>query len=355
MARKAFDELGLPADSEERQELAKKEAEVLAAGPPEPEAGPSRKPSPPQRSSLSPVKRSELAQESSRAASPSSAPPKKDQKERTKVGKQIAKMRSDHMKRTASLPPPNVKGSSQTSEQVEATSVSPPTEPVKPPKAKPKPKVESAKSAKPAEKKASPPGAAKRKQSAERRESSARDDTSSDDSSGEDRGRRRAPKSTNATANGNGKAAAAAANAVPSKRHKSPVYTSSDDDTLQSKAKRKRDENDTPTRLLPSFKRRTSDEPIKSKDAKTNGHREGTPRTPSNPDIKELRKRYEELYPKYEKLASSLATLYQTAERVRDGAGSPGPLPNESDLANKVKQWEEWHRELESIRSWFSA
>lgn len=356
LARKAFDELGLAPDAEERQELDKKESEALAEGPPQipSQPEPSRNPSPVKRSSISPVKRTSTspvkqgAVETSRAASPAgngAKKPAKDKTERTKLGKQIAKMRNDHIKRTSSLPNTKTDGGTA-SPRVGSPKVLPEEDP-KP--AKPAAtKKDEAKKRQP-----SPTGSVKRKRTGERR-GSARNYTSSDDSSDGERGRRRAPKATNASVNGGGKAAATATTAGSSKRRTSPVYTSSDDDK-RSKQKRKRDNPETQERLLPSFKRRPSSDDDKRKIPNANGHRETTPRTPSAPDAKELRRRYEELFPRYERLASTLAGLYQTAERVRDGDGSPGPLPSESDLAVKVAQWEEWHRELEGIRAWFAA
>ncbi|EKD01378.1 hypothetical protein A1Q2_04325 [Trichosporon asahii var. asahii CBS 8904] len=108
LARQAFDELGLAPDAEERDELDQKEREALGST----GSGASASPAPQPAPSLSPVKQKQLSLSPqkplpslSRSASPAGAPAapaptKKAAKAagpKTKVAKQIAKMRNDHI------------------------------------------------------------------------------------------------------------------------------------------------------------------------------------------------------------------------------------------------------------------
>jgi hypothetical protein len=55
----------------------------------------------------------------------------------------------------------------------------------------------------------------------------------------------------------------------------------------------------------------------------------------------------------YEQLARSLASDFQNAERLREG-GSPAPgATAEADIAGKMAQYQEYHKELEDIKAWF--
>lgn len=411
LARAAFDELGLQPDDWERAELDRKEKEALATAPRErspPEIQlPPKLVSPPKPVSVSPAKAAVPLAPSlppSRCESPAlgtasssaatgkkGAPKEKGGTARTKVGKQIAKMRSEHVaKRASSLP--NSKGVDGTAsprlgptspEDVSPPAKKEPSPPVKkeptPPKVTKKEKekpVKAEKGEKPPSKaeKSSPPetkrplAKAERKVSVDKKRPQRRDYTSSEDSDSDDgrrgRGRERAVKSAT-----NGKKASAAASASAAtngsvKRRASPAYTSSDEEKPKRKRldkrreTRERDEDKVEDRPLPSFKRRMPT-PL-DLDKKTNGHSTPnlrSPRTPvtTHPDAKVLRRRYDELYPQYEKLSASLAAQFHAAERVRTGDGSPGSLMPESEVQKTVAQWEGWHRELEDIRSWFSG
>lgn len=398
LARKAFDELGLPPDAEERTELDAKEKEALATAPRErspPEMMlPPKIVSPPKPAAVSPTKPVKALTPSlppSRAESPALGPTTskktaaKDKAGRTKIGKQIAKMRSEHAKRASSLPNPKG-GDGTASPRLGPTSpedVSPPgkKEPSPPTKKEPSPPtkkelspVKASKLDKDKAVKTSPRDDKKPLAKAERKTSGdkkkpRRDYTSSEDSDSDDgRGRARNIKPTT-----NGKKAAVANGSA--KRRPSPSYTSSDEDKPKRKRleKDRRREDDGPNRTLPSFKRRQPT-PLDldrgdSRDGKsaksTNGHGalaspahlSDQPRTPvtAHPDAKALRKRYDELYPQYEKLSASLTAQFHAAERVRAGDGSPGSLMAESEVQRTVKEWEGLHRELEDIRGWFAA
>ncbi|BEJ12134.1 hypothetical protein CspHIS471_0205940 [Cutaneotrichosporon sp. HIS471] len=359
LARKAFDELKLPSDDWARTELDKKEKEALATAPRErspPEMKlPPKLVSPPKPMLVSPPK-PVPSLPPSRAESPApgastTKKPAKDNAPRTKVGKQIAKMRSELVaKRASSLPnPKGVDGTA--SPRIGPTSpedTSPKTEnsPLKAPKAvKEKPPSKAVKKSK------SPPEVKKplvkdRKASGKR----ARDYTSSEDSDSDDnRGRGRAVKPTTngKKANGNGIV----------KKRPSPEYTSSEDE----RPKRKRVEKDKgreDERALPSFKRRVPTPLDLEREKKANGHAtpDRSPRTPvtTNPDARTLRRRYDELYPQYEKVVAKLAEQHQVAEHVRAGDEPPSALMPEADVTRTVEKYNVLHRELEDIRSWFS-
>lgn len=388
LARQAFDELGLQPDDWERSELDRKEKEALATAPREqspPEIKlPPKLVSPPKPIAVSPPKPVTALAPSlppSRAESPalgaSSSTGKKaaakDKAGRTKLGKQIAKMRSEHVaKRASSLPnPKGVDGTASprlgptSPEDVSPPATKEPSPPAKKdpaPKALKKEKEKPVKAEKPPSKadKRSPPETkmplAKERKTCEDKKKPRRDYTSSDDSDSDDgRGRARTVK----TSTTNGTKASANGSA---KRRPSPMYTSSDDEKPKRKRVDKgprRDEDKEETRALPSFKRRVPT-PLDLEKKSTNGHATpapDSPRTPVNahPDARVLRKRYDELYSQYEKLSATLAAQFHAAERVRIGDGSPGCLMSESEVQRTVAQWEGWHRELEDIRGWFAA
>ncbi|RSH87682.1 uncharacterized protein EHS24_000196 [Apiotrichum porosum] len=450
LARKAFDELGLPADAEEREELEQKAREALEGGqnggggsssgsnpttPPESVNVSPSKPTFKEKAPrpASPVKDVSPPLRAERVASPvpaaAAAAPKKStkaDKDRTKVGKQIAKMRSDFAKRATSLP--NTKGTDGTASPRIPTSAgdddvpeakldpSPPKRKAEPkePKAAKSDKTEkeskTAKVSKSADKPEKPKVSdkasdtnGKRKRDAaaaaapavDRKRPAARNYTSSESSDSEDdRGRSRNVKSTAngkaktsaKSANGNGNGNAHGPGNGASKRRGSPIYTSSEDDAPVKRRRDERDDrdrdrdrdrvrerdrdrdrdrdrerererdrdHDTSSSALPSFKRKQPGA------LELNGHRKGiasapvSPSLSSTPDPKALRQRWNEIYPKYQKLADTLSNVYQAAERVREG-GSPEVVMSESDISAKAAQWSEWHKELERIKQWFAA
>ncbi|WWC67735.1 uncharacterized protein I206_101647 [Kwoniella pini CBS 10737] len=64
-------------------------------------------------------------------------------------------------------------------------------------------------------------------------------------------------------------------------------------------------------------------------------------------DQESLRDRYEELYPAYQQLTKKLTKYHQAAEndmKIDD---------NLNELNKMVAKWEKWHKELEGIRRWF--
>lgn len=357
LARKAFEELKLAPDDWARSELDRKEKEALATAPRErspPEVKPPPKAvSPPKPAVVSPPK-PVPSLPPSRAESPapgasSTKKAAKDNAGRTKIGKQIAKMRSEHVaKRASSLPNPKSTDGTASPRLGPASpeSTSPKKEP-SPPKAA---KVVKEKPPSKAEKKSKSPPETKKPTAKERKASGkrARDYTSSDDSdSDDDRGRGRAVKPTTngKKANGNGSA----------KKRPSPEYTSSEDE----RPKRKRADKDKgheEERALPSFKRRVPTPLDLEREKKSNGHAtpDRSPRTPANPDARSLRRRFDELYPQYEKLTAKLADQHAVAERVRAGDEPPSALMSESEVQRVVEQYNGLHRELEEIRSWFN-
>ncbi|TXT11148.1 hypothetical protein VHUM_01899 [Vanrija humicola] len=363
LARKAFDELNLPSDAYEREDLARKERDALSAGasssassqpttPPDPVPPKVQKQlSPPKR----PDSRTESRAERHDSPAPSGAakkPAAKD-KERTKVGKQIAKMRTEMAAKRASSLPNSKSADGTASPRLPSQNLNNHDDKA-PEKAK-------AKAAAAAEKPASQDNGVKRKRPEDdkrpplKRRGSKRDYTSSEDSDDEDdrRGRARTPVSANSS---NGKAKPVNGN---DRRRKSPSYTSSDDDE-PSKAKKKarpseRADSTSPndsSRALPKFKRKVPPAPldldgkVKGGDRGDRGERDD--RGTASPSAKSLQRRYDELYPKYEKLTAYLSNVYHAAERVREG--SPVALTANEDVAAKVAQWEELHRDLDKIR-----
>ncbi|GMK54632.1 hypothetical protein CspeluHIS016_0112180 [Cutaneotrichosporon spelunceum] len=372
-ARKAFDELKLPSDDWARTELDKKEKEALATAPRE-RSPPEIKLPPKLVSPAKPVavvvsqpkpvpSISPPRDESPAPSAPTTKKTAKDTAPRTKIGKQIAKMRSEHVaKRASSLPntksvdgtasprlgptsPENASPEKEPSPPKKTKKESSPTKTTKVIKEKPQPKAEKVSKSPPEAKKPLVKG---RKVSGKR----ARDYTSSDDSESDDnRGRGRAVKPTTNGKKTNGNGAI--------KKRPSPEYTSSEDD----RPKRKRLDKDKgcdDERALPSFKRRVPTPLDLEREKKANGHGapppERSPRTPvsTHPDARTLRRRYDYLYAQYEKVVAKLADQHQVAESVRAGDEPAGALMSEADVVSAVEKYNVLHRELEEIRSWFS-
>lgn len=423
LARKALDDLNIPPDAYEREDLAIKERDALSAGasssaasqpttPPEPAPAPvaaAPAPKPKVQKQLSPPKRPDSRTETraDRHDSPAPSagakkPASKDKTERTKVGKQIAKMRTEMAaKRASSLPnskptdgvaSPRLPSQNVGNHDVkdldldsDSSGSKPLAKVVKAEKAqkdaskqdkapeKPKPKAAAA------EKPVSQDNGAKRKRPEDdkrapplKRRGSKRDYTSSEDSDSEDdrRGRARTVKAVKPGANNTATKPSSTNNSAKpvstnssngkskppvngnDKRRKSPSYTSSDDDEPSKTRKKARPSEPAPStspndssRALPKFKRKVPPAPL-DLDGKSKGDHKDS--GVASPNAKALQRRYDELYPKYEKLTAYLSNVYQAAERVREG--SPVALTANEDVAAKVAQWEELHRDLEKIR-----
>lgn len=412
LARQAFDDLGLAPDAEERDELDQKEREALGEST---GAGASRagstgaSPAPAPAPQASPVKAKQLSlspqkpiPELTRSVSPAEKPPPPAKKAtsktaapKTKVAKQIAKVRNDllakarstggssrvasprlNSEETEEVPPatapaaPTKKTRETTKEPKEqratvsaaaAAAAGLPEKPVTalpPSKGKPSSGVENGKRKRD---EAERPPRPKAKEKPERGRKSTHDYTSSESENEGDRpSRSKKPVSNGKTANGS-------ANGRGAKRN-SPAYTSSDEDAAPPPKKRSPPEKRSspekdPTRLMPAFKRRGS--PVTTtvtttKVEKANGSSNGggTPvaraSTPNTPDPKSLREKYERLYAEYERVGEKLAGIYHAAERVRDGSPAAGDLASRSDVRHSMERYEELHRELEKIRAWFS-
>ncbi|WVW78677.1 hypothetical protein I302_100637 [Kwoniella bestiolae CBS 10118] len=69
------------------------------------------------------------------------------------------------------------------------------------------------------------------------------------------------------------------------------------------------------------------------------------------PDQESLRDRYEELYPAYQQLTKKLSRIHQAAESGMKVDGDAGT--DEVELNRLVGKWQKWHNELEGIRRWF--
>lgn len=423
LARQAFDELGLAPDAEERDELDQKEREALgsagsgASASPVPAPAPAPAPAPVQH--LSPVKQKQLSLSPqkqlpslSRSASPAGAattttaaaaapaPTKKAAKAagpKSKVAKQIAKMRNDHLAkaRSSSATGAGGPGASRVASPLPGADDSEDEKPLEkereekkerppPPPKKSKgtatvsaaaaaaaglPEKPVAAISAPPSSRAKPPsaengkrGAAADKKPLSQREKrrSTHDYTSSDDSepeAGEVRGRARTKKTVAVTKEKSNGKANGHRESRGTKRT-SPVYTSSDDEAPPAK---KRASPPEPPSLM-GFKRKGSPNvtvtTTTTKVKKANGTSNGTPAarasTPTQPDPRSLRDKYERLYAEYERVGERLAGFFAAAERVRDGSPGAAEALSRTDVKREAERYEEMHRELEKIRAWFS-
>lgn len=83
--------------------------------------------------------------------------------------------------------------------------------------------------------------------------------------------------------------------------------------------------------------------------AQVNGHGPHHGRRPRSPDS--MRERYEELYPAYELLTKKLTTIYQDCEDVE----LEGHLNTTTEeVAKLAARFQKWHNELQDIRQWFA-
>ncbi|CAK9786504.1 hypothetical protein CC85DRAFT_300048 [Cutaneotrichosporon oleaginosum] len=362
LARQAFEEIQLPADDWARSALDKKETEALATAPRErspPEIKlPPKVVSPPKAMVVSPPKAiSSLPP--SRAESPAPGAPAtkkaaKDNAQRTKVGKQIAKMRSEHVaKRASSLP--NTKSADGTASPRLGPTSPEGTSPKKEPSPPKRAKAVKEKPPSKVEKKSKSPPEAKPALSKERQVSGkrARDYTSSEDSdSNNDRGHGRGVPPT---ANGKKAKTKTAANGNAKKRP-SPEYTSSEDEgakrqrTVKEKEKGRDEE-----RTLPSFKRRVPTSRDLEREKKANGHAvvDRSPRTPAVKNHEALRRRFEELLPQYHKLKESVAGQFNANEALKGGEMPSIACMDEAEAARAVEQFRALHRELQEIQREF--
>ncbi|ORY20709.1 hypothetical protein BCR39DRAFT_554905 [Naematelia encephala] len=83
---------------------------------------------------------------------------------------------------------------------------------------------------------------------------------------------------------------------------------------------------------------------------------ESEPRRPGSgsgsrpePEPQQLRERYDELFPAYQLLTKRLAKVHAAAE----GSGEPAGVGVE-EVEKMVSKWEKWHNELAGIRRWFA-
>lgn len=184
----------------------------------------------------------------------------------------------------------------------------------------------------------------------------------SEPEAGEVRGRARTKKTVAVTKE---RSSASAANGKAnghrdSRKRTSPVYTSSEDEGPPLKRRATPPEKAEKEKAgLMGSKRSPAITVTTTKVKKANGtNGAGTPiarsSTPTAPDPRTLREKYERLYAEYERVGEKLAGFYAAAERIRDGDSPGADPPRSSDVRREAERYEEMHRELEKIRAWFS-
>ncbi|KAL7422640.1 hypothetical protein Q5752_001931 [Cryptotrichosporon argae] len=379
LARAAFDELGLPPDADERLELERKAAEAAATVPasaPVPTPAPvayshttaapaaPRAPAPASENGASDSGSASASSSSSRAwAAPAapgatgvaasavlrksaptmalasgpgsgaaSAAAGKADKDRTKVGKQIAKFRAEHVKRASSLA--RAHEGAPTPDR-DATSTA---------------------------------AAKEMDRDRDRDRERDRDRGGDGDGGGKGKGKRVDKAKDEATVNGKrkrddlGARGNGHAKETGRKSRASPIYTSSEDEgrgrARKVKATRAGADGDGADAAQ---RRKPSASPPPAKKARDSagsgpGAVRARPPPPARVDSEALRERYEELFPAYERLSDRLAGLYDAAEHARAGRGAEtgevGVLA-EDELRKLVERWGRWHHELEEIRRHF--
>lgn len=343
LARKAFDELKLPPDSEERVELARKEAEAVRSKSSSPtstnsgslpsragaalahslpaktgnaaSAANSRNHSPVSRtaSPAASIKKKKPANGKKEGGENKAPVSKKEHKEKSVFSKQLDKFRAE--KRAASLP--NGKAENGVaSPRLASSTVSNPAKQATVPARKDRSTS--------GEKEKNP------KQSVKRR--SSRDYSSSE----EDSDAEPAPPAK-AT-----KMKAGTLVTAPSKKRPSPDdYSSSEEEQPRGRPSKR------PTPPS-SHSKAPAHTPVKS-----NGHTSTSPSStksalPKSPD--DMRERYEELFPAYQLLTKKLVGVYQDCEdvEVEDDLNV-----TKAEVAKMAQRWQKWHNELEGIRQWF--
>lgn len=396
LARKAFDELKLPPDADERLELDRKEA-AAAPSPPKSTSisptgsaiialkpiGPKMHPLPPKPASVAtysnnnsrpqsrpgsqPSSSRPGSQVQSRTGSHSTSPPmnqtsqvplpptapvgdhhkqqapasvrrgteykipKKDQSQKTVIGRQLDKYRAE--KRAASLP--NGKADSR------GTS---------PPRVISTPHASGSSSSK---------AAAGLSTSAKARESSTSDEKNPPKSTKPTKVRRDSKRSHTPSESEDEKEERPKKMTAAEKRRASklpsPDYSSSTDEEAHAHRGRPIAKRSSPPPAKPS--------PSAKANAKANGHahvhvsttangHSSPPPTPPLKSPEEMRERYEELYPAYQQLARKLTAIYQSCEDVE----VEGRLNvSKEEVAKLAARYKKWHTELAEIRQWFDV
>lgn len=342
LARKAFDELKLPADADERLELDRKEAAAVRSK----SSSPTSSSGPSSRSTASivhplPAKPESVVQSAASSRNASPAPPaskqklvngkkdgehkspvsKKEHKEKSVFSKQLNKFRAE--KRAASLP--NGKGEKGVaSPRLASTPI---------PSASKHPAVPSARKERSTSAEKDKEMEKNRKPSGKRR--SSRDYSSSE---GESDAEPAPPSKAK-------KAREVDQPAKSTKKRPSPDYSSSTDEDRPRGRSAKRSSPPPPT-----TSKTATHTPTKINGFSTASSSSTSSAPPRSAE--DMRERYEELFPAYQQLTKKLVGVYQDCEDVEE-EGEVGLSKDE--VAKMAQRWQKWHNELEGIRQWFDG